>query len=111
MVVTVSYFNVHFSSLRLAFEKSDSLRGFESPLLQEGQGEASPFPRFVSPSGRERCRSRDVCRLLNSPSVHSERSLQRVASMASRAERGECSALHDGVVGALKGRGRYKRSA
>ena len=38
----------------------------------------------------------------NSPSVYSERSLQRVASMASRAERGECSALHDGVVGARR---------
>ena len=35
-------------------------------------------------------------------SVYSERSLQRVASMASRAERGECSALHDGVVGARR---------
>ena len=45
MVVTVSYFNVHFSSLRLAFEKSDSLRGFESPLLQEGQG--GGFPLFL----------------------------------------------------------------
>ena len=43
MVVTVSYFNVHFSSLRLAFEKSDSLRGFKSPLLQEGQGGGFPF--------------------------------------------------------------------
>ena len=43
MVVTVSYFNVHFSSLRLAFEKSDSLRGIESPLLQEGQGGGFPF--------------------------------------------------------------------
>ena len=40
--------------------------------------------------------------LPNSPSVHSERSLQRVASMASRAERGECSALHDGVEGARR---------
>ena len=40
--------------------------------------------------------------LPNSPSVHSERSLQRVASMASRAERGECSTLHDGVVGARR---------
>jgi hypothetical protein len=40
--------------------------------------------------------------LPNSPSVHSERSLQRIASMASRAERGECSALHDGVVGARR---------
>ena len=38
----------------------------------------------------------------NCPSVYSERSLQRVASMASRAERGECSALHDGVVGARR---------
>ena len=47
----------------------------------------------------------------NSPSVYSERSLQRVASMASRAERGECSALHDGVVGASERWGSYKRSA
>ena len=31
--------------------------------------------------------------------------------MASRAERGECSALRDGVVGASKRRGRSKRSA
>ena len=34
---------LQFSSLRLAFEKSDSLRGFESPLLQEGQGGGFPF--------------------------------------------------------------------
>ena len=38
----------------------------------------------------------------HSPSVYSERSLQRVALMASRAERGECSALYDGVVGARR---------
>ena len=43
------------------------------------------------------CRLRRV--FANSPSVYSERSLQRVASMASRAERGEHSALCDGVVG------------
>ena len=45
------------------------------------------------------------CRLavfLPPPSVYSERSLQRVASMASRAERGEHSALCDGVVDARR---------
>ena len=41
----------------------------------------------------------------NCPSVYSERSLQRVASMASRAERGEHSALCDGVWTSPKGGG------
>ena len=47
----------------------------------------------------------------NCPSVYSERSLQRVASMASRAERGEHSALCDGVRTSPKGGGSSKRSA